>query len=81
MNQQKLIDSIEKLGVYVSKHPTGTVIATYRGERVFIFPHEKSWSYSVYEGRDVNPRETGFYLRDEVRDFAEFLNIWKLRLG
>lgn len=74
-------DSIEKMGVYLTKHPSGTLIVTFGGERVFIYPHEGYWNYEIFEGQKIKPYKEGFFFRTEVQKFALMLLHWSWKMG
>lgn len=65
-SQQILEDSIEKMGVALSKHPSGTVTVAQGGELFHIFPHENRWTFKISRYGEVNAYQSGFYTYKDV---------------
>lgn len=76
MNQQTLEESIEKMGVWVSKHPSGTLTVTQGTEKFTIFPHENRWTYQIKRYEDNLPYRTGFFARKDVQIFVHKILTW-----
>lgn len=65
MNQKVLEDSLEKTGVWISKHPSGALSLQCGGEQFHIFPHPTRWTYRV-SAIGMGPHKAGFYARKDV---------------
>lgn len=76
LNQQVLEDCIEKMGVWISKHPSGTLRVQHGAEAMMIFPHEKRWTYRITEIGLSQPYKTGFYTRKDVLKFVHMVQKW-----
>lgn len=75
-NQRLLEDSIERMGVWITRHPSGTVIVVQGGERFTIFPHEKRWTYQIKRSGDTLPYQTGFFTRKDVQMLVHKILTW-----
>lgn len=80
-NQQLLIDSIEKMGVWMSKHPSGTLILTANGERTLVHPHEDYWVCEHYEGYNANPFSKLIVSRKDVSKLVLHILHWTWKMG
>lgn len=81
MNQRELEESIEKMGVTLSKHPNGTLTVSQGGEFFTIFPHEKRWTFRVRRFNEVNPYQTGFFARKDVDLMVHKVLTWAWKNG
>lgn len=76
VNQKVLEDCIERMGVSISKHPSGTVIVSQGGEFFQIFPHPERWTYRVKRAGEVLAYQSGFFTRTDVDLFVHKILTW-----
>lgn len=79
--QQALEEAIEKMGVWVTKHPTGAILVTQGDEQMRIFPHATRWTYQIFEGRQALAKKSGFYTLKDVDLMAHEVLQWAWRNG
>lgn len=80
-HQQVLEDSIAKMGVWITRHPSGTLRIQQGLEHMHIFPHENRWTYRIRRFDEVYPYRTGFYTRKDVQLFVHEILKWSWRNG
>lgn len=79
LNQEVLETSIERMGVWMSRHPAGTLVLAQGDERVFIHGYPGEWHVKWISGRQVNPYKERTYPRKKVQKLVHKLLVWNWR--
>lgn len=73
--QRVLEDSIERMNVWYSKHPTGVLTLTGRGARLRVVPEENGWLLKSVDSRG-NADLIGAFTREDVQKLVHRLLKW-----
>ncbi len=73
--QKKLEEAVERMDIWVGKHPTGALTLTARGSRLIVLPEENGWRLTeprTYGGSRV----VGAYPYEDVDKLVHRLLKW-----
>lgn len=73
--QQVLEDSIERMNVWCSKHPTGVLTLTGRGARLRVVPEENGWLLKSLD-QWGNTTLIRAFTREDVQKLVHRILIW-----
>lgn len=73
--QQVLEESIERMNVWCSKHPTGVLTITGRGARLRVVPEENGWQLKSVDSRG-NADLIGAFTFEDVQKLVHKLLKW-----
>lgn len=73
--QQVLEDSIERMNVWSSKHPSGVLTLTGRGARLRVVPEENGWLLKTVD-RYGNAALIGAFTIEDVQKLVHKLLKW-----
>ena len=76
--QQILEDSIERMNVWCSKHPTGVLTITGRGARLRVVPEENGWQLKSLD-RYGNADLIGAFTREDVQKLVHKILVWSYK--
>lgn len=75
-SQQVLEESIEKMGVWMTKHPTGTLTVQSDEGVIQILPYPGHWVVRWKNLNEVLPYETNKYEWGQVADLVHKILTW-----